>query len=138
MMHYGANNVHIKFSCRERQIFIFFIIPSLWKSLFFYYNFIYIFKIHFTENMNYYYQRLSNDIFYCKAFYDLNFILNIQGQMTEKYYIISGKKKNKCVSLIMTNHQIVSDVFVLIMIKFGFNPGNHLVIGQESQPSPSV
>lgn len=76
--------------------------------------------------------------FNCKAFYDLSFILDVQGQMTEKYYIISGKKKNKCVSLIMTNHQIVSDVFVLIMIKFGFNPGNHLVIGQESQPSPSV
>lgn len=74
--------------------------------------------------------------FNCKAFYDLSFILNVQGQMTEKYYIISGKKKNKCVSLIMTNHQIVSDVFVLIMIKFGFNPGNHLVIGQESQPPP--
>lgn len=32
-------------------------------------------------------------MFYCKAFYDLSFILNVQGQMTEKYYIISGKKK---------------------------------------------
>lgn len=89
--------------------------------------------------MHYYYQRWAIDIFHCKAFCDQNFFfLIVQGQMNEKYYVISGKKK-KCALLIITNHQRVSEVLL------SFKSLHYLVLTQlsnqpldrTSQPPPT-